>query len=180
MTAGVVYLLRNPLDVTLSWANHTGTSAEKAVQDLCNPNFSMSRRFDGLADQLAQFLGSWSNHVRSWVDESGLPVHVIRYEELKRDPETVFGAALGFCGIPPEAARLQKAVEFSSFGELQKQEREKGFRERPVSASGGFFRQGKVGGWRAELTPQQIRQIVETHAETMRRFGYLDDDLSPF
>jgi len=176
VTAGVVYLVRNPLDVVMSWANHSGANAEKAVQDLCNPHFSMSRRFDGMADQLAQFLGSWSNHVFSWVDESGLPIHIIRYEDLKHNPEAVFKQALLSCGIPVEAARLQKAVKFSSFGELQKQEQEKGFRERPRSASGGFFRQGKSGGWREELTPEQTQQIVETHAQAMSRLGYLDEN----
>jgi aryl sulfotransferase len=177
ITAGVVYLIRNPLDVTISWANHRGISVEKSLEDLCNPDFCISRRFDGLADQLAQYLGSWSNHVRSWVDESRLPIHIIRYEDLRREPESIFREALHFLDIPLETERIKKAVAFSSFGELQKQEHAKGFRERPVHASSGFFRQGKNGDWRTKLSPEQIRRLVRVHAETMHRFGYLDDAL---
>jgi hypothetical protein len=179
VTAGVVYILRNPLDVSMSWANHSGIDAEKSVQNLCNPKFEIGRTLDGLSDQLHQYMGSWSSHVLSWVDDSCLPVHILRYEDLRRAPESVFGEVLRFCGLPLEPARLKKAVEFSSFNELQKQEREKGFRERPTKASGGFFRQGKVGGWREELSPEQVSRIIATHGETMYRFGYLNEDRMP-
>jgi aryl sulfotransferase len=179
VTAGVVYILRNPLDVSMSWANHNGIDAEKSVQNLCDPKFELARTLDGLADQLRQYMGSWSSHIHSWVDDSGLPVHIIRYEDLRHDPESVFSETLRFCGLPLDSARIKKAVEFSSFSELQKQEREKGFRERPTKASGGFFRQGKVGGWREELSPEQVKRMIAAFGDTMYRFGYLNEDKLP-
>ncbi len=179
VTAGVIYILRNPLDMAMSCANHWGVDVEKSVANLCDPEFAIARTLNGLANQLRQRLGSWSTHVRSWVDESGLPLHLIRYEDLRRDPEKIFGEAVRFCGLPFDATRLQKAVAFSGFGELQKQEKEKGFRERLPQSSGTFFRQGRVGGWREELTPNLVKQLIETHSETMRRFGYLNEYNQP-
>jgi len=179
VTAGVIYILRNPLDLVMSLANHQGIEAEKAVAHLCDPEYTLSRTRDGLADQLRQYLGSWSAHVHSWLDESGLPVHLIRYEDLRRDTAGVFGQAVRFCGLPCEAARVQKAADFSSFDELQKQEQEKGFRERQPKSSGAFFRQGRAGGWRTELSAEQIQKIIETHGACMRRFGYLNADSQP-
>jgi len=179
VTVGVIYVLRNPLDVAMSWANHRGTSAEKSVENLCDPNFALSRSMDGLSDQLRQHLGSWSDHVRSWVDDSGLPVYILRYEELRRDTTRFFGEAVRFCGVTLDAARLEKAITFSSFGELQQQEQEKGFRERAPKSSGAFFRGGRTGGWRDELTPEQIQKIIAVNGETMQRFGYLDEHGEP-
>lgn len=174
VTAGVIYVLRNPLDLAMSCANHWGVDIERAVTNLCNPEFSLARSLDRLANQLRQYLGSWSGHVRSWVDESELPVFLIRYEDLHSDTERVFGEAVRFCGLPFDAGRVQKAVAFSSFSILQKQEQEKGFRESPPLMSGVFFRQGKVGGWRDELPPDLAKRLIEANGEAMRRFGYLE------
>ncbi len=179
VTAGVIYILRNPLDMAKSCANHWGVDSFQAVENLCNPEFALSRTLGGLADQLQQYLGTWSSHVRSWMDESNLPVHLIRYEDLCRDTEGVFGDVVRFCGLSSDTVRLQKAVDFSCFEELQRQEHEKGFRERPPRSSGTFFRQGRAGGWREELSPLLIQKIIDAHGETMRRFGYLDEYNQP-
>ncbi len=174
ITAGAVYLLRNPLDVAPSCAHHWGISVDQAVENLCNPTFALSRSRDGLADQLRQRLFSWSGHVRSWLDESGLRIHLVRYEDLRRNPEAVFGSIVRFCDLPFDAERLRKAVAFSDFSELQRQEQCNGFRERPLHASGTFFRKGQTGSWREELPPSLMAQLIEVHGTTMQRFGYLD------
>lgn len=179
VTAGVVYILRNPLDMVASCAHHWGVSVVRAVENLCDPTYASSRSLGGMADQLRQFIGSWGSHVRSWLDESGLPVCLVRYEDLKCDPERYFGEVVTFCGLPLDTERVRKAVSFSSFGELQRQEKEKGFQERSVKAPGNFFRRGEVGGWREELTPDLAQRLIDTHGETMRRFGYLDEKYQP-
>jgi hypothetical protein len=48
----------------------------------------------------------------------------------------------------------------SNFKILAGQEKEKGFREAPIKTS-RFFRKGKVGGWRKELTETQIKKIID-------------------
>jgi aryl sulfotransferase len=179
VTAGVIYILRNPLDVAASCAHHWGVDVTQAVENLCNPAFSSSRSIDGLDDQLRQKLNSWGGHVRSWLDESGLPLHPVRYEDLQRDPVEVFSGVVRFCGLPWNEERLHKAIEFSDFRELQRQEQAGGFRERSVNASGLFFRRGLVGSWRDELPTDQVRRLIETHGETMLRFGYLDESGQP-
>jgi Sulfotransferase domain len=175
ITAGVVYLIRNPLDVAPSCAHHWGVSVDKAVENLCNPDFSLARSCEGLADQLRQRLCSWSGHVRSWLDESGLRVHLVRYEDLWRDTEVVFASVVRFCGLPVDTGRLSKAVAFSDFSELRRQEQSQGFRERPLRASAAFFRKGRAGSWREELPPSLASRLINTHADTMQRFGYLDE-----
>jgi aryl sulfotransferase len=179
VTAGVVYLLRNPLDIAPSCAYHWGVSVDKAVDNLCDPEFALARSRDGLADQLRQRLLSWTGNACSWLDESGLPVHTVRYEDLHRNPEAVFGDVVRFCGLPWDAARVRNAVAFSDFSELQRQEQCNGFRERPLRSSGAFFRKGNINSWHSELPLALAARLIQTHGETMRRFGYLNESNQP-
>jgi len=177
-TLGVVYIVRNPLDLVMSLANHHGMAPEAAVRRLCDRDPKASDSAVGLRHQLPQRLGSWSEHVRSWVDESGLPVEVVRYEDLAADAVAALERVVRFCGLDGNRdgscpARLAKAVAFSDFAELSRQERESGFNERPQTAR-TFFRRGRVAGWREELGPSLVRQLVDAHGPTMERFGYLD------
>jgi hypothetical protein len=149
------------------------------VENLCAPAFAVARSRDGLADQLRQKLRCWTGHAQSWLEESGLRIHLVRYEDLRRDPEAVFGGVVRFCGLPWDAARVRKAVTFSAFSGLRDQEQTHGFRERPLRSSGPFFRGGKSGSWRDELPLNLAEQLIQTHGASMRRFGYLDANHQP-
>ena len=179
VTAGVVYILRNPLDMAASCAHHWGLEIKEAVENLCDPDFSLARTIGGITDQLHQKLGSWSSHVRSWLDESGLPVHLVRYEDLKLDPERYFGEVVRFCGLSWDAEQVKRAVSFSDFSELQRQEQANDFRERSPKSPGPFFRRGQTGSWREELPSQLVQSLIDVHGVTMRRFGYLDETGQP-
>ena len=179
VSGGVVYILRNPLDMAASCANHWGLSVEQAVENLCDPDYAITRTLGGISDQLHQRLGSWSGHVASWLDESDLPVHLVRYEDLKHDAEGFFGQVVRFCGLPWDAERVKRAVAFSDFSELQRQEKANDFRERPPKARGAFFRKGQAGSWREELPAHLVQRLIDVHGESMRRFGYLDENNQP-
>jgi hypothetical protein len=128
--------------------------------------------------QVRQRLLDWSSHVLSWVHAPGLRVHVVRYEDLLADPSLHFAAAARFLGLPADEASLRRAIEASRFEELAGQEANKGFRERPRQAA-KFFRSGRAGGWREELSAAQVARLVDAHEPVMRRFGYLDDQGRP-
>ncbi len=169
-----LYFIRNPLDVAVSFAHHSGWTYEKAVEKMADPSFAFCSKPDRLHNQLRQKLLSWSNHVISWVDHAPFPVCVLRYEDMKLQTLETFSQAVKFAGMEHTSEQVQKALTFSSFDVVQKQETEKGFQEKSPS-SRAFFRKGKIGSWREELTEEQARQIVRDHQDVMRRFGYLDD-----
>jgi hypothetical protein len=143
-----------------------------AVGRLCDGTAAARDGSKGTPEPLRQFLGSWSEHVGSWVDDSGLPLHVVRYEDLAADPLDCFGGVVKFCGLDYDGDLVSKAVEFSSFDELRRQEAAAGFRERSARAPGGFFRRGEVGSWRDELPPDLAQRLVAVHGPMMERFGY--------
>jgi hypothetical protein len=177
-TYATLYILRNPLDVAISYAHHSHCTVDEAIQFMAEDDHALVGSKRRLHNQLRQILLTWSGHVLSWVDAPGMNVMVVRYEELQRDPTAAFGAVVRFLGLPEEPARLQRAIAFSSFDTLKQQEQEHGFREKmPLAES--FFRQGRSGGWRATLSPGQVQAIIAAHGAVMQRFGYLDDAGQP-
>jgi aryl sulfotransferase len=175
VTSAVVYIIRNPLDVAVSAAHHWGVAPEAAVERMCDPDHGLTNGATRLPDQLRQLVGSWSGHVRSWLDDSGLSVHVVRYEDLRQDTERALAGIVRACGLPCDAERVRQATCFADFGELARQERAHGFRERPLTASRAFFRRGEVGAWRQELLPPLASRLMDFHRDTMTRFHYLDE-----
>ena len=169
--AGVVYLIRNPCDVAVSFAHHLQWSIDRTVAEMGRAEASLSGGRRSIRALLPQPLSTWSGHVTSWL-ESGLPLLIVRYEDLLADPRVAFGEVLGFAGLEPDPSRLAEAVENARFDHLQAEEERVGFAERQPSAP-SFFRSGTAGGWRSALAPEQVRALVDAHAPVMERFGYL-------
>ena len=168
---GAVYIVRNPLDVAISAAHHGGISVDESIRYMADSVVASNPlRLDS---HLKQIYLSWSAHVLSWLDQKALPVHLMRYEDMLSQPLEIFQCALRFLGLPDDEERVQRALEFSSFQNLQRQEQARGFRERPAAATGSFFREGRAGQWRESLTTAQVDQIIHDHGAVMRRLGYL-------
>ncbi|NKB87611.1 MAG: sulfotransferase domain-containing protein [Acidobacteria bacterium] len=174
-TQATLYIVRNPLDVAVSFAHHSGVKPKKSVKWMNQEDFSFVGRDDRVFNQLKQRLLTWSGHVASWVDETGLNTMILRYEDLKADTVETFGRVVRHSGLEFDEARVEKAVEFASIGRLQEQETEHGFGEKPFGMK-AFFRRGKVGGWRDELGEELSQRIIDDHGTMMRRLGYLDTD----
>ena len=172
-----ILIVRDPRDIAGSLANHLGRTIDQAIAFMAAPDSSLSGRRDRQQSQLRQQLPTWAGYNRSWLDQGDIPVHHVRYEDLKADTAGVLRAALDFAGIEVSDAACQQAVRFAAFDVLQQQEREHGFREAPRGmtrdgARGGFFRRGVSGGWREELSVGQVARIEADQAVMMARFGY--------
>ncbi|GAA0565036.1 sulfotransferase domain-containing protein [Rhizomicrobium electricum] len=170
---GVIVIVRDPRDVAPSLAHHNGTGVDQAIAFMGNPEACFCAKTRALTDQFRQRLLTWSGHVASWLDQADLPVHLLRYEDLQADAAGTIAKALDFAGCPVADERIGGAVERTRFAELQRQELDAGFREAPrTPTQGRFFRRGVAGGWRSELTAEQIARIEREHAPMMSRLGY--------
>ncbi len=165
-TAGGIYVVRNPLDMVISHADHYGYTIDESIGHTATEELKV-----GSGDFVYEIHCSWSRHVESWTANPSPGLHVMRYEDLKSQPMRTFDGLVNFLRLPVSRERLARAIEFSSFETLRKMEDEHGFRERSIK-SAKFFRQGKTGGWRNVLTPSQVERIVAAHEKQMRRFGY--------
>jgi hypothetical protein len=169
VTAGAVYIIRNPLDVAISYAHHSGNTIDQAITTMALTDMESL----GKDDVVYEVIGSWSQHVWSWTRNPHPALHVMRYEDMLADPDKAFGALAQHLLLNPTRRHLAKAIKRSSFTRLQAQEKQKGFRERPPQADQNFFRKGRAGQWKDVLTTAQIDRIVRDHGDQMRRFGYL-------
>jgi len=101
----------------------------------------------------------------------------LRTAIAQRAPKGVFSDLVRFVEQPVDAPRIERAMRFSSFDELSKQEKDGGFVEARPDGTARFLRAGKVGVWRKRLSKQQVARLVEVHGPVMRRLGYLTEDL---
>ncbi len=171
-TRGVIYVARNPLDVCVSWAYHLRHDHyEWTVAFMADPDACVAGNPKKGYPQLRQRLGNWSDHVRGWT-ASGLPLLVVRYEDMHLRPRETFRAIAAFVGKGDDPERVDRAVRHSDFKEMRRQEREHGFCEREAGTP-TFFREGRIGGWRERLTEAQAMRIIRDHGDVMRRLGYL-------
>lgn len=171
VTAGAIYVVRNPLDVAISYSHHLAISIDETI-DLMKTRGAMTVSTE---KNVYEVMGSWSQHVESWTARPIAQLHVMRYEDMLDRPSKTFGGVAQFLGLKPPRERLEKAIKQSSFKVLANQEKAKGFVERPAKAE-SFFRKGESGQWRRELTAAQIGRIVADHREQMDRFGYVPPD----
>lgn len=178
---GAILIVRDPRDVAASLANHMHASIDRAIRLLNDPQGRFCGDTDRQNRQLRQQLPGWTGFIAGWLGQTDIPVHCLRYEDMHRDAVGSVARALGFAGHPATPAAIARAVRLASFSTLREQEDREGFRESQRFDSGGrFFRRGHVGGWRDELTAEQVARIEAAHAPMMARFGYaLSADVHP-
>jgi aryl sulfotransferase len=169
---GAIVIVRDPRDVAPSLAGHSRSSIDEAITFMndAKAGFCQGRKY--LPTQLRQQLPGWSGYVASWLDQTDIPVYLLRYEDMQADAFNALRGALEFAGRPASEEEMRCAVRCADFAELRRQEAESGFRDAPRRPGGSFFRRGETGAWRDELTAEQVSRIEAAHAPMMRRLGY--------
>ncbi len=171
VTAGAVYLVRNPLDVAISLAHYGDLTLDKAIADMATPGFGVFNT----RNYVRTIWGSWSEHVGSWAGRPNPATLVTRYEDLIYNPHDSFAAIARHLTLQPTPDQVARAVEMIRFERLREKEAAAGFVEKPNYSNDRFFREGRVGQWRERLSAEQIETVVKAHHPLMRRFGYLPE-----
>jgi len=169
MTSASIYVVRNPLDVVLSFADHYGFTIDEAIDQMGDLASTTANN----QEHIPEILSTWSMHVKSWTEQEETRwLHIVRYEDMLDKPFKAFSRIARFLELNPPKARIHRAIKFSSFKSLKSQEQKSGFKEASENAT-SFFRSGKKDQWRDVLTDDQIRRIISDHGEQMARFGYI-------
>lgn len=171
VTAGAIYVIRNPLDVAVSMTHHFGLTQDQAIERLRDDRVASANDESFVSD----FIGSWSTHVKSWADAAERvqgKVVVLRYEDLLEKPAKYFAKAAKLIGLGQDKARIERAVRHASFQALSSLEQKHGFVE-AVDEKTRFFFKGRANQWREALSREQVRRIVADHREQMQRFKYV-------
>jgi hypothetical protein len=169
-SVGAVYILRNPLDVVVSFAAFAGISIDASIDALATPYYGQ----DLTETQVFTIFDTWSQHVASWTLPRHAAVHVVRYEDLIERPSEAFRAIATHLLMQPTSPQLEEAIALSSFDRLKDAEGKSGFNENADTAS-VFFRKGQPNQWQTVLSATQVDRVVKEHGVQMERFGYLPD-----
>jgi hypothetical protein len=169
LTKSVIYIVRDPRDVAISFAYHYGRPLGLAVAALCS-----SRSFNFKPQQMsrAELLMSWGEHVAGWTSLKRFPVLVLRYEDLLANGETGVRRIAGLVGKQVSEQQVRDVVAATSFEQLRRQEAERGFTE--AVRARGFFRVGKAQQWRDVRDQSVFQPLLDRFSRLMRRYGYLE------
>ena len=164
LTHSAIHIVRDPRDVTVSYANHYGHTVSDAAQML-------QREDNHTREQGHPFrkavLGSWQMNVTSWL-EAPFPVMTIRYEDMLDHPSKAVGDVLSFLKMKP-AMPVEEIVRMTSFKKLSRMERIDGFIEKSRNQS-RFFNKGRSGQWRDHA--RDVKELVEAFGPLMEQLGY--------
>jgi hypothetical protein len=106
---------------------------------------------------------------------------LLRYEDLRTQPEETLRALLKFMGTPGTDAEIREAIEFSSYENMKKMEQKKTFwlsggrmvpkdRDNPNTYK---VRRAKVGGYRDYFDDDQVARIETLVNSTLSPYyGY--------
>jgi hypothetical protein len=162
-----IYLVRHPGDVASSYY--------RQLSQWALPNIGFDAWFRAWIRGEIDGYRTWQENVESWLD-APVPVEVIRYEDLKADPERALKAALRLLGMERDQGTLRRAVEHNALNRMLEK----------VDAGGSGFGHGEVpprptdipdvrgqsSVWDDVLTPSQ-RELLQRHAgRAMHRLGY--------
>jgi hypothetical protein len=95
--------------------------------------------------------GSWPRHVTSWLDSpiAGTPnLLVLKYEDLRQDPEGSFKRMLDFAGMKRDPEALRQAIANNSLEKMREKEIDS---PRNASVRGRFVCTGQVQAGRASF-----------------------------
>lgn len=166
LTAGAIYIIRDPRDVAISWAEHLGFDVDTIIDKMAEEKFLVHNENGQI-----NVLTSWSSHVKSFTGQGmDFKVGVLHYEDILADPIAKFTGLVEYLGYDVDHDRIKEAVEAVSFKSLQAQEEEFGFQERKHQDK--FFKRGTSGGWKNILTDEQVAKIEKDHGDVMIKHGY--------
>jgi len=147
----VVYLLRDPRDVMISFYHYRRTREQTysgSLQDFLKSD--------------DHYPCSWDQHVTDWllngVKEN---VFLIRYEELQRDTRTAVRRVLDFADVRYTDDDIAHAVTASGFEEMRSAEEGYSAGVSTAAEEQRFVRRGKIGGYVDELDLESIRIIEQ-------------------
>jgi len=159
-----IYILRDGRDAMVSMAHHR--------KDIIAPGSDFQENLRAaIIAQGGSYFGGWSKNVEQWIKQADL---VLYYEDLIADPRGCTERVRKLLNLPePDYSKIP------TFEQLKQ--------GKPVYGGGWendinsdvvdhyavkFFRQGKAGTWKDELSSELHDLFWSYHGETMERLGY--------
>lgn len=169
---GVIYLVRDPRNMVLSYARHLDTPIEETVKFVTK----------GKANDMF-LMGNWSENYLSWMALKEYNRYLlIKYEDLISKREETFLNILKFIyklrgiNFSIDQNKLQNVLETTSFDYLKNLEKTNSFSEAVKNRDGKkipFFDKGAKRDWSKSLDLELKLKIENNFRKEMLELGYL-------
>ena len=174
-TKGGIYLVRDPRDVLVSYSNHLGFDYDATLEIMSLSNSFETPPMEEGKSFKKTLLGSWADNYNSWKSYKSSKILIIKYEDMVLDSYNTFKKIVNYLNetddVEVSEEKLITALKQTDFKELQKMEKQHGFRERLKSDL--FFRKGKTGEWKKELPRDLTKKIEKLFHKEMVELGYM-------
>jgi hypothetical protein len=181
-TKGIIYIVRDPRDVCISWAKHAGLSIDETIDFMTNDHQTLNwgSRKENLIDEKDRphhILSSWDKHIFSWTTQSwDVPTIIIKYEDLVYNKENTILKLVTFLSknynfkFKNIKTKIKNILLTTQFKKFKEQEEKYGFVEAPEGNK--FFSIGKKNQWLNKLSTKQIKKIKKAFRDTMNLYNY--------
>ena len=173
-TIGAIYVVRDPRDILVSYSHHLGYDYKKTFDQLSS-SYSYEYPSSGSKRYEKTLMGTWSEHYNSWKNYKSCKILIIKYEDMILDKLNTFTKVINYLKEIDRTElnmdKVKKALKQTQFKELQKIEKNEGFREKGKGDL--FFRRGKIGAWKNEVPIDIIKKIEKIFNKEMVELGYL-------
>ena len=171
-SGGVIYLVRDPRDVAVSFSKHRGESVDATIDFMTNK----SSMFPYENNRIPTLLSRWDYHYISWT-KLDVPKLFIKYEDLINDTKTTLLNINNFLkkqlklDINVNEKKVENILLSTKFEKLKELEKQFGFSEATKNSS--FFRKGEILQWKKNLSNNQINKIEKEFNSTMKILNYV-------
>ena len=173
-TKGGIYVVRDPRDVIISLSDHMGLDHEQTFHHMSS-SYNFEHPLSNNRGYKKSLMGSWSDHYKSWKNYKSCKILIIKYEDMFLNELNTFTKVINYLNEVDETKfnkdKLEKAIKQTQFKELQKLEKAEGFSEKRRGEL--FFRKGKIGGWKDEVSSKIINKIEKLYKNEMEELSYL-------
>ena len=175
---GVIYIVRDPRTVAISYSHHINKDIQFTKNHLINGwKIGGHKESNNIADQTIVYTGNWANNYNSWKSfKSPNKYLLIRYEDLINDREKIFTQILDFIFFLKkkkfviDKQKFKKVLETTSFDRMQYLEKKEGFVE---SKENKFFNLGPKNHWKGKLDIDIQKEIENSFKKEMIELKYL-------
>ena len=170
---GVIYIVRDPRNVVLSYARHLSISIEDTVKLITIGN--------GIDDNI---MGNWSENYKSWKNFKKYNRYLlVKYEDFVSNRNETFLKILKFIfklrniNFSLDNNKFTEMLDTTTFENLKNLENKEGFAESKKNKKTGknviFFDKGAKRDWSTSLDPTMSAKLEKVFREEMIELGYL-------
>ena len=180
-TCGCIYIVRDPRNVITSVKNYFEQNYDEALEFLLDERAILSEKVKNKYVNF-NFLGSWQNHYKSWLDNKLFPTLLIKYEDLEDKALLILEEVQNFINKVGnlknkfDKEKAKKCIKNCSFDLLKKEEEKSGFPEALIGQKTQnkikFFNLGKDNDWKKILPENTLNQLNKILASDLERFKY--------